>query len=94
LEAESGQQRWRHRLGGDYWASPIAAEGRIYFFSESGATTVIQPGSEYKELAVNHLDDPIMATPAVAGHAIFVRTTTALYRIEDRSEAGLKTAGR
>jgi outer membrane protein assembly factor BamB len=94
LEAESGRQRWRHRLGGDYWASPIAADGRIYFFSESGATTVIQPGSEYKELAVNHLDDAVMATPAVAGHALFIRTVTSLYRIEKLPRDELNTAGK
>ncbi|HEX3997066.1 MAG TPA: PQQ-binding-like beta-propeller repeat protein [Pirellulales bacterium] len=92
LDAESGHQRWRHRLGGDYWASPIVADGRIYFFSESGATTVIAPAKEYKELAVNHLDDAIMSTPAVAGRALFIRTTTSLYRIEKLPAAGLKTA--
>ena len=94
LEAESGQQRWRHRLGGDYWASPIAADGRIYFFSESGASTVIEPGKEYKELAVNHLDDAIMSTPAIVGHALYIRTVTSLYRIENRSQGGLDTAAR
>ena len=49
-------------------------------------------GPEYKELAVNHLDDAIMSTPAVSGHALFIRTTTSLYRIENRASGGLKTA--
>jgi outer membrane protein assembly factor BamB len=94
LDTESGHQRWRKRLGGDYWASPIAADGRIYFFSESGTTTVIEPGAEYKELGVNHLDDAIMSTPAVAGQALFIRTVSSLYRIEKLPRGDLKTAAR
>lgn len=93
LDAVTGKERWRHRLGGDYWASPIAVEGRIYFFSETGATTVIKPADEYKELAVNRLDGAIMSTPAIVGRAFFLRTTTDLYRIEDRSVESSKTAG-
>ena len=93
LGRRDGPAAWRHRLGGDYWASPILVEGRIYFFSESGAATVVQPGKEFKELAVNHLDGTIMSTPAIAGHAFFVRTTTNMYRIESRSQTALKTAG-
>ena len=93
LDAKTGEQRWRHRLGGDYWASPIAVEGRIYFFSETGAATVIKPGAEYKELAVNHLDDAIMSTPAIVGQSLFIRTTTHMYRIEDQSAGSGKTAG-
>jgi outer membrane protein assembly factor BamB len=94
LDAKTGDQRWRHRLGGDYWASPIVVEGRIYFFSENGSATVIQPGKEYKQLAVNHLDGTIMSTPAISGKAFFVRTTTDLYRIENQAKSGLKTADR
>ena len=94
LDAESGEQRWHHRIGGEFWASPIVVDGRIYFFSESGATTVIEPGKEYKELAVNKLADGIISTPAIAGHAFIIRTTTSLYRIEKLPPGGLNTAGR
>ena len=45
-------------------------------------TTVLEPGPEYKILAVNQLDDELKASPAVAGRAFFVRTRTHLYRIE------------
>ena len=51
-------------------ASPIAADGRIYFFSDEGPVTVIAAGRKYKELAVNKLDDGFLASPAVAGKAI------------------------
>ena len=73
---------WRHRLGGNYEASPIAADGRVYFFSDDGPVTVIAAGRKYKELAVNKLDQGFLASPAVAGKALFLRTKTHLYRIE------------
>jgi len=83
LEAKTGDELWRERLGGKYSASPLFAEGRIYFFSQEGKTTVIEAGREYKKLAENPLDDGFMASPAVAGKALFLRTQTHLYRIEE-----------
>ncbi|HYT61422.1 MAG TPA: PQQ-binding-like beta-propeller repeat protein, partial [Haliangiales bacterium] len=73
---------WRERVGGNHSASPVSAEGRLYFFSEEGQTTVIDAGREFKVLAENKLDDGFMASPAVAGKAFFLRTKTHLYRIE------------
>lgn len=82
VEAKTGKVVWQERLGGQYSASPIAAEGHIYLFSHDGPATVIAAGREYKSLAVNTLDDGFMASPAVVGKAIFLRTKTHLYRIE------------
>ncbi len=83
VEAETGRVVWRERMGGNYSASPVCADGRIYFFNHEGTATVIQPGRKYAVLAVNKLDgDDLMASPAVAGKALFVRTRTNLYRIE------------
>jgi outer membrane protein assembly factor BamB len=82
VEAKTGKLAWRQRLGGQYSASPLAADGRIYLFSHEGPATVIAPGREYHRLAVNRLDEGFMASPAVAGQAIFLRTKTDLYRIE------------
>jgi outer membrane protein assembly factor BamB len=82
LDAHTGQPVWQKRVGGEFSASPIYADGRIYFFSQDGVAHVIQPGREGKVLAQNRLDDGCMASPAVAGKAIFVRTKTHLYRIE------------
>jgi outer membrane protein assembly factor BamB len=83
LEAETGKQVWQHRLEGTkYSASPIFADGRIYFFSEAGDVPVIEPSREFNVLAVNKLDSGFMASPAVAGKALFLRTRTHLYRIE------------
>lgn len=84
LEAETGTQVWKERLGGTYAASPIYGDGRMYFFNQQGASTVLKPGRTYEVLATNKLDIGCMASPAVSGKALFVRTKTHLYRIENK----------
>ncbi|MED5399533.1 MAG: PQQ-binding-like beta-propeller repeat protein, partial [Planctomycetota bacterium] len=81
LDARTGALRWRERLGGNFSASPISADGRIYFFSEEGITTVLAPGRRFQKLATNKLEGRIMASPAVSGSAIFLRTQRNLYSI-------------
>ena len=83
LEAQTGRELWRERVGGNYSASPLFADGRIYFFSEEGKATVIAAGREFKKLAESTLADGFMASPAVAGRALFLRTRTHLYRVEE-----------
>lgn len=82
VEAKTGRQVWVHRLGGNYSASPVYADGKLYFFSQEGECPVLEPGREFKLLATNKLDDGCMASPAVADNALLVRTRTHLYRIE------------
>ncbi|MGL4944037.1 MAG: PQQ-binding-like beta-propeller repeat protein [Thermoguttaceae bacterium] len=83
LDLETGDVLWTHRLAGNYWASPIAAAGRIYFFSEQETTTVAEVDRiELRVLATNTLDDGCMATPAFIGKTIWMRTKTHLYAIE------------
>lgn len=82
LEASTGTVVWSDRIGGKFAASPIYADGRIYFFDRSGLATVIQPGRELKIMATNKLDDGFMASPAVDGKALYLRTLSHLYRIE------------
>ena len=84
LEAKTGKPIWKERMGGKYSASPIYADGRLYFFNEAGVTTVLEPGPKYHALAVNRLDSELMASPAAAGRSLFIRTRTHLYRIETR----------
>jgi outer membrane protein assembly factor BamB len=83
LEAQSGREVWRERVGGNYSASPIAADGRVYFFNEEGKTVVVAASREFEKLAENTLDEGFMASPAVAGQSLFLRTRTHLYRIEE-----------
>ena len=82
LDAKTGAVVWEQKVGGDFSASPISAEGRIYFFDRDSKATVIQAGREFKLLAENKLDDGLMASAAVSGKALFLRTRTALYRVE------------
>ncbi len=84
LDAETGKQLWQERLGGAFSASPIYAGGHIYFCSEEGKTHVMAPGLAAKIAAVNTFDDGCMASPAVADHALFLRTKTHLYRIQQQ----------
>ncbi len=82
-DAKTGKVVWSQRIGGTYSASPLAAEGHIYFCSEDGKTTVVAAGREFKKLAENQLGDGFMASPAVSGRALFLRSHTQLYRIEN-----------
>jgi len=82
LDADTGTNIWKQRLGGNFRASPIQVRDRIYFCSEEGTTTILQAGREYKVLATNKLDGSFRASPAVAGRALFLRSETHLYRIE------------
>ena len=83
LDARTGSEHWKERIEGNYSASPLFADGRLYFFSQEGKTTVVGPGTEYSHLAENSLDGGFMASPAAAGKAIYLRTETHLYRIEN-----------
>ena len=82
LEAKTGTKVWQERIRGFFSASPLASPNRIYFFDHDGKTTVIAPDRKLKILAVNQLDDGFMASPAVTGKALILRTKTHLYRIE------------
>ncbi|MBI3881797.1 MAG: PQQ-binding-like beta-propeller repeat protein [Verrucomicrobia bacterium] len=85
LEAKNGNVIWSERLPGlgNYSASPVFADGHLYFSNENGQTTVLEAGPAFKVLAENKLADGFMATPAVAGQALYLRSKAALYRIED-----------
>lgn len=83
LKAETGEEVWFERLPGDYSASPLESEGHLYFFNQDGVCTVLEAGDTFKQLAQNRLDGGFMASPAVAGKALFLRTGTSVYRIEN-----------
>lgn len=83
LDAKTGQELWRQRLGGTFSASPVSADGRIYFLNERGEVTVIRAGRTFESLAVNRLDGSTLASLAIEGRAIYLRTDSHLYRIEE-----------
>jgi outer membrane protein assembly factor BamB len=84
LDATMGSELWSKRLGGKFSASPLYADGKVYFCGDdSHVTTVVKAGRQYEELAANELDDGCMASPAVTGKALIIRTRSALYRVEE-----------
>jgi outer membrane protein assembly factor BamB len=84
VEAKTGEAVWQKRIGGEYSASPVYADGRIWMFSEDGKAFVIKAGRTFELLAENQLNDGFLASPAIAGKAFYLRTRTHLYRIEKK----------
>jgi outer membrane protein assembly factor BamB len=82
LVAETGEEVWQERLTGKgFSASPLFADGKIYFTSEDGVTTVLRPGLEFGKLAENDLGERTLASLGVVDQSILIRTEAALYRI-------------
>ena len=84
LDAQTGKPLWRKRLEGDFTASPVAADGRVYFTNEAGVTIVIRAGAKmYEELARNAIGEPVYASAAIAGGHFFQRSATHLWCLGD-----------
>lgn len=88
LDAASGEQHYQKRIGGDFSASPIWADGRIYLLDENGRAIVIRPGQRFEQLAVNKVVGRTLASLAVADGAIFLRTDAHLYRLQTGVKSG------
>lgn len=84
LDAQTGKVHWQQRMGKAYSASPIFVDGKIYFQDERGGTIVIQPGTEYTELARNQLDGRTLATPVPVQGALLIRTDKQLLKINGK----------
>jgi outer membrane protein assembly factor BamB len=82
LRASDGEEVWQKRIGGSFTASPISTADRLYFFNENGETSVVAASADYQLLATNKLAHGCMASPAVAGDSLIIRTTERLYRID------------
>ena len=81
VNAKSGEVIWQERMNQQHLASPLLAEGRVYFFGKEGKTTVIKAGKTFEKLSENQLEGTVVATPAILDNTIFIRTDTHLYRI-------------
>ena len=84
LDAKTGKEHWRERIGGNHKASPTFVGGRLLFHSREGETVVLKPGRKFSLLARNKLDGEHHASAAVSEEALFLRTNKALYKIENR----------
>jgi outer membrane protein assembly factor BamB len=87
IDAANGQVVWTERLGGRFAASPIYADGHLYFFDQDGVTKVLKPGRTCEVIATNSLAEGFMSSPAISGKAFYLRTMSSLYRIEDGASA-------
>jgi outer membrane protein assembly factor BamB len=88
--AETGKEVYKKRLGGvSYTASPVAAAGRLYFTSEQGAVRVVKAGPEFELLAINELGDVCMATPAISGGTLFMRSQHFLFALGRKYYLGI-----
>jgi outer membrane protein assembly factor BamB len=87
LDAVSGEEQWKSRLTGKYSASPLLADGLLYFQNETGTTTVIRAEAAFEKVNQNQLgsaEDRTFATFAVVDNDLLLRTETHLYRITVR----------
>ena len=86
-DARTGEEiygRKRLRPGSGFTASPWAYNGKIFVLSEDGETFVVRAGPEFEIVATNSLNEMALATPAVAGDSLFIRTQTTLYRLSEQ----------
>ncbi len=86
FRATTGEPVWQGRVGGTHSASPILANGHVYFSSEEGEVTVIAAGAEFRIEAVNPVavSEKMQASPAVSGHTLYLRTQTKLLAIRQQ----------
>jgi outer membrane protein assembly factor BamB len=81
VRTATGEEVWREKVGGNYYASPVCAGDRIYTVSTKGEVVVIAAADKYQLLARNQLGEKSLATPAIAGGRMFLRTYSHLISI-------------
>lgn len=82
--ARTGEEVWKHRLEGTFTASPLTANGLVYFSNEEGVTTVMRAADTAEVVATNTLAEGLRASPAAADGVLFLRTFGHLYAIGER----------
>ena len=82
VDTATGETLWQERLGADVCASLLAADGRVLAFDRDGKVTMFAPERTFKRVGEARLERGFMASPAVVGDALLLRTETHLYRIE------------
>ncbi len=83
IDPVTGEYIWQQRVGGTFAASPVYADGKIYFFSGEGSIHVIQPGRNFNSLAVSQLGDGFNASPAISGNRMILRSLSHLYCVSN-----------
>ncbi len=90
-DALTGRLIYRRRVGTGrrtFSASAVAGGGHIYFASERGEVTVIEEGNTFSRIAGNEMDDTVMATPAISGDRLLIRSVNTLFclKTDDRAK--------
>jgi outer membrane protein assembly factor BamB len=80
-DARTGERVWRHRLGGVFFASPVAGDGKVYLVSETGETFVLRAGRTPEVLAKNDLGERFIASPAISQGRILLRSDRTLFAV-------------
>lgn len=83
IDAKTGKTEESIPLSARFAASGVYAGGRLYYLGEDGEGIVVQPGDEMKIVRINHLDDGFMASPALDGGSLYLRTRSHVYRISE-----------
>ncbi len=81
VDPATGERLWQERIGGVYTATPVAGDGKVYLFSETGEAVVLEAGRSPRVMSRNPLNERVIASPAIAGGRIFVRTDRHLVAI-------------
>lgn len=81
IDAKTGEVKQRERLAGtgNYYASPVAGDGKVYFVSQRGDLTVAAAGAEWKVLHKDRFGEEVFGTPALVDGTIYFRTAGHLY---------------
>jgi outer membrane protein assembly factor BamB len=78
---KTGKDLWLERIKGPFSASPVAADGKVYVVNEEGVVTVLRAGDETAILGTSSVGETLLATPAIAGGALYLRSDRHLYCI-------------
>jgi len=83
LDANTGKEFWKKRLGGKFSASPLLAAGKVFATNEEGTTFVFQAGPKYEMVSRNEIGEECLASPLICGGRVFLRTSRHLYCLGD-----------
>jgi outer membrane protein assembly factor BamB len=80
-DVKTGATLYRQRTNATHSASPIASDGKVYLAAEGGEVIVLKAGRTFEQLARNDMGETVMATPAIAGNTMFIRTAGHVYAV-------------
>jgi len=84
IELGTGREIWKERLGGDFFSSPVLADGKIHFTNKAGATFIVRASDQFEILAQNDLHEECFASTVICGHQLFLRTKISLYCVSSQ----------